>query len=200
MRGDVDGLILAGGQGVRFGGRNKALISWQGAPLLAHVAARLGPQVEKLLVSANEDLARISAIVSPALPDNPDEGAGPLAGVLAGLAHSRAEWLATVPTDMPLLPFNLVEHMLTSLGGETKLGVAHDGSRRQNCVLLVHHTLQSSVQSYLRQGRRSVAGWLEQTPHREVSFPSSALAFSNLNSEADLHELVAAQQQTSKSG
>ena len=200
MSGDVDGLILAGGQGVRFGGRNKALITWQGASLLEHVATRLGPQVERLMVSANEDLARIAAVVSPVLPDDPDLGAGPLAGVVSGLAHSRAEWLATVPTDMPLIPSNLIEHMMNSLKDGAKLAVAHDGNRRQNCVLLVHQTLQSSVEVYLHQGRRSVAGWLRQTAHREVSFPSSAVAFSNLNSEADLDQLAAAQQQMSKSG
>jgi glucuronate isomerase len=41
-------VILAGGQGQRMGGVDKALVPLAGAPLLAHVIARLEPQVERL--------------------------------------------------------------------------------------------------------------------------------------------------------
>jgi molybdopterin-guanine dinucleotide biosynthesis protein A len=48
----IFGVILAGGQGQRMGGVDKALVPLAGAPLLAHVIARLEPQVERLVLSA----------------------------------------------------------------------------------------------------------------------------------------------------
>ena len=48
----IAGLILAGGQGRRMGGLEKALLDLGGRPLAAHVAARLGPQVGALALSA----------------------------------------------------------------------------------------------------------------------------------------------------
>lgn len=194
MTGTVDGLILAGGQGARFGNANKALIVWREQTLLQHVAGRLEPQVSTLLVSANKDLPTISAMGWPAFSDNPDEGAGPLAGMATAWQHSRADWLMTVPTDMPLIPSYLVEEMVRKVGGDRQLAVAHDGNRRQNCVLLIHRGMRDSMLTYLEGGRRSVAGWLDQTPHREVNFAHSTLEFSNLNSKEDLLRLEAAHQ------
>src|SRR5690606_42031777 len=49
----VTGLILAGGQGTRMGGRDKRLVPWRGPALVAHVHARFAPQVARVLDSAN---------------------------------------------------------------------------------------------------------------------------------------------------
>ncbi|MGL5010390.1 MAG: NTP transferase domain-containing protein, partial [Paracoccaceae bacterium] len=76
------GVILAGGQGLRMGGADKALLPLAGQPLLAHVIARLEPQVERLAVSANGDAARLAAFSLPVLPDD-DASMGPLSGILA---------------------------------------------------------------------------------------------------------------------
>lgn len=194
MNGAVDGLILAGGQGRRFGGKNKALITWRGQPLIQHVATRLGPQVRRLFISANKDLSVIRGLGWPTRADNPHLGAGPLAGLASHLEQGEGDWLVTVPTDMPLIPVNLVQQMCAALGTEDRLAVAHDGQRRQNCVMLVHHSLADSIQDYLAQGQRSVAGWLEETSHCEVRFEAKQEAFINLNSDEDLLLLEARQQ------
>jgi molybdopterin-guanine dinucleotide biosynthesis protein A len=53
----IAGLILAGGESRRMG-TDKALVTLSGRPMIEHVIARLGPQVEALAISANGDPAR----------------------------------------------------------------------------------------------------------------------------------------------
>lgn len=115
----VAGLILAGGQGRRMGAE-KALVALAGRPLVAHVAARLSPQVEALALSANGDPARFAALGLAVLTDPGQErGEGPMAGVRAGLrwaATQGAQALVTAAVDTPFLPRDLVAR-LTGPGG-----------------------------------------------------------------------------------
>ena len=54
----ITGLILAGGQGSRMGGIDKGLQLLGGKPMVAHVIARLAPQVDEILVNANRNPER----------------------------------------------------------------------------------------------------------------------------------------------
>jgi len=47
-RADITGVILAGGRGSRMGGVDKGLQLLHGRPMIAHVLARLAPQVDAL--------------------------------------------------------------------------------------------------------------------------------------------------------
>ena len=117
----IFGLILAGGEGRRMGGADKALLPLAGRPLLAHVADRFEPQVERLALSANGDPARFAAFSFPVLADADDARLGPMAGLLAGLdwlAAMGGTHLATVSVDTPFLPCDLVPRLLLA-GQET---------------------------------------------------------------------------------
>jgi len=108
------GVVLAGGLSVRMG-IDKALAPLAGQPLIAHVAARLDPQVDALFVNANGDLARFRGIGRAIVADaGARPGGGPLAGVAAALAYASllgAQWLATAPCDAPFLPLDLVARL-----------------------------------------------------------------------------------------
>ena len=80
----IDAIILAGGDGRRMGGADKALLSLRGESLLTQVLGRIAPQVRRVALSANGDSARFAAFGLPVLPDA--ERLGPLAGILSGLA------------------------------------------------------------------------------------------------------------------
>ena len=49
------GVILAGGQGRRMEGANKAFVRLAERPLFDHVLSRLAPQVDAVIVNANGD-------------------------------------------------------------------------------------------------------------------------------------------------
>jgi molybdopterin-guanine dinucleotide biosynthesis protein A len=105
----IGGVILAGGKSSRMG-TDKALMPLAGKPLLAHVIARLAPQVSDLILSANGDLSRFHSFRLPVVPDSFGDHPGPLGGLLAWFEH-RADirFAITVPTDTPFIPANLVD-------------------------------------------------------------------------------------------
>lgn len=103
---EMTGLVLAGGASRRMGA-DKALIDVDGRPLVAHVAERLETICSSVLVAPG----------ARPLPDLPwttvadrAAGAGPLAGILGGLAAATTPLVAVVGVDMPAFsPDLLVE-------------------------------------------------------------------------------------------
>jgi molybdopterin-guanine dinucleotide biosynthesis protein A len=101
--------ILAGGEGTRLGGREKALIEIAGRPLLAHLLDRLRPQFAEILLSTNRpELFAWTRLrcVADRLPIR-----GPLAGLHALLASARAPRVFVIGCDMPGASLKLAERL-----------------------------------------------------------------------------------------
>ena len=118
---NIVGLLLAGGQSRRMGGGDKTLRPLAGRSLLERVIERLRPQVAALVLNANGDPARFAAFGLPVVADSILDFAGPLAGILAGLDWTVAyrpdcPVVASVATDAPFLPENLVSRLAQGMG------------------------------------------------------------------------------------
>jgi len=103
----VLGAIIAGGKSSRMG-QDKALMLWRGKMLIEHVAERLGPQVDALVINANDDRFDFP-VPHLFLPDLLDIGT-PLAGlhaVLTYAAENSFDAVLSAPCDTPLLPEDL---------------------------------------------------------------------------------------------
>jgi MobA-like NTP transferase domain len=85
----VPGIVLAGGLAQRMGGGDKPLRELGGYTILARVIARLEPQRECLLLSANGNPLRFAPFGLTVLADGLKQYPGPLAGILAGLDWPR---------------------------------------------------------------------------------------------------------------
>jgi molybdopterin-guanine dinucleotide biosynthesis protein A len=181
----LTGLILAGGQGSRMGGRDKGLVAYRGRPLIDHVIERIAPQVDELLISANRNLddyaRRGYRIVTDTLPDFQ----GPLAGVLAGLRVASHEWVLTAPCDMPHLPGDLAARLLAATQGHS-IVVAEDGVRTHPAVMLIHTGLVDELAAYLQDGKRSVHGFQESAGFITVNFDAADMR--NINSLDELDQ------------
>ena len=92
------GVILAGGQARRMGGGDKGLLPLGSTTILAHVIARLQPQVSEIVLNANGDPARFAGLGLPVVADTIPGFAGPLAGVLAGLDHAATRGFDQIVT------------------------------------------------------------------------------------------------------
>ena len=172
-----------------MGGGDKALLLLAGRKLLDHVLARVGPQVDEVVLNANGDPARFAAWGLPVLADG--IGAGPLAGVLAGLRwaqlHRPRADVLVVPTDTPFLPHDLV----VRLRAERKtaaLACASSGGRLHPVVGLWPVALADALAASLRAGDRRVEAWMRQQGLAEVAFDVGAAGdpFANLNTPEDL--------------
>ncbi len=123
----VTGVILAGGQATRFGGRPKGLERVGGVRIIDRVANALRPATDALLLVANAPDAR------GWLPDVPTvadirPGAGGLGGVHAALVRARGPVLV-VAWDMPFVPSALLA-ALRAAGANADMAVPVSDSVR----------------------------------------------------------------------
>ena len=183
----IFGVILAGGQGRRMGGADKATLPLAGRSLVAHVAERLEPQVERLALSANGDPARFAALRLPVLPDVRSEG--PLSGILSALdwaAPLGATAVVSAPTDAPFLPPDLVPRLI--LAGEATGGVAmaSSGGNDHPTFALWPVTLRDPLRAFLASGANPrVRAFADAHHAARADFPDDG-AFANLNTSQDL--------------
>ena len=169
-------LILAGGQGRRMGGRDKAFVLLAGRPLLAHVLERIAPQVGRVIVSANGAPERFAGL--EVLADD-ETGQGPLAGVLAGLRAAQGP-LLTVSVDTPFLPLDLASKLNKPEGA-----YARSAGRDHPTAALWHpERLPEIAALYARGERRLRAALGAAVP---VDFADTPFdPFENINTPEDL--------------
>jgi molybdopterin-guanine dinucleotide biosynthesis protein A len=193
--GDITGLVLAGGRGSRMGGLDKGLQPHLGVPLALHALRRLAPQVGVAAINANRNLSEYESMGVPVWPDEVSGYAGPLAGVLAGLARCETPYLATVPCDTPNFPLDLVERLANGLvdaDGEMAMAFTREGgvTRGQPVFSLMNSSVRDSAIAYVRSGGANVGAWAGAQRCARVVF-EDADAFFNANTPADLAQLQA---------
>lgn len=183
----VTGIVLAGGQGRRMGGVDKGLQPLEGRPMVAWAIERLAPQVEEIVVNANQNLDAYRAFGYPVVSDAVGGFAGPLAGLHAGLQATRTALAVTVPCDSPFLPTDLVARLRSALeAGNAELAVAKTGDQPHPVFSLVQRRILPHLEAFLRSGGRKIDAWYASLEVVEVSFDDQAEGFSNINTREDL--------------
>ena len=186
-RADVTGIVLAGGQGRRMGGVDKGLVELAGDPMVAHVLARLVPQVGDVLINANQNLDRYSAFGYPVVPDAVGGFAGPLAGLHAGMSRASRELVVTVPCDSPFLPSDLVTRLHAALvAAGAELAVAKTFDQPHPVFALVSRSVLPNLAAFLEGGGRKIDAWYATLSFVEVGFDDEADAFRNINTADEL--------------
>ena len=189
MNAGITGLVLAGGLGRRMGGIDKGLQAFRGEPMVAQVIRRIAPQVDALIVNANQNIERYAAFGHPVVPDVITGYAGPLAGLHAGLHACRTPLLVTSPCDSPFLPLDLVARLHEALEREgADLAVARTGEQSHPVFSLVRRHVLPGLTDFLDGGGRKVDLWYSALKVVEVSFDDQPDAFANINT---LNELAA---------
>jgi molybdopterin-guanine dinucleotide biosynthesis protein A len=190
----IPGVVLAGGLARRMGGGDKPLREIAGQTILARVVARLEPQCEGLLLSANGDPLRFASLGLPVIADDVKDHPGPLAGILAGLdwaaAHRpNAQWTLTAPGDCPFLPRDLVARLRQAVSVEgAELAVAASQGRSHPVIGLWRVALRGALREALVvEGLRKVESWTARFGVATVAWPAEPVdPFFNVNTGEDL--------------
>ena len=183
----ITGVILAGGLGRRMGGVDKGLQDLRGRPLVSWAVERLAPQVDELLINANQNADRYGAFGYPVIADRIPDFAGPLAGLHAALTAADHPLVATAPCDSPFLPADLVSRLFAALQARgADLAVARTGDRSHPVFCLCRRTVLPHLTAFLADGGRKVQVWLATRTTVEVPFDDEAEAFANLNTPEQL--------------
>lgn len=190
------GLLLAGGLSRRMGGGDKCLRLLGGRPILTRVIERAAPQVTGLVLNANGDPARFAGFGLPVVPDVVEGFAGPLAGVLTGLEWARAHrpdvtWVATIATDTPFFPTDLVARLEAAVAAEgAELACAASGGQAHPVFGLWPVRLAGELRrAVVEEGMRKIDAWTARYRLATVAFPALPVdPFFNTNRPEDLAE------------
>ena len=183
----VTGVILAGGQGRRMGGVDKGLKVLHGKPMVAWVLERFAPQVDEVLINANQNLERYAALGHRVIPDEIAGYAGPLAGLHRGLTEAAHPFVATVPCDSPFLPRDLVPRLRAALErNEAEIAVAKTGEQPHPVFCLCRKRVLPGLTDFLAAGGRKIDAWYAKLKVVEVAFNDNPEGFSNINTGEEL--------------
>ncbi|PXX97611.1 molybdenum cofactor guanylyltransferase MobA [Halomonas sp. LBP4] len=194
-QGELSGMILAGGQGRRMGGRDKGLEPFAGRPLVAHVIERLEGRVAEVMINANRHLDVYRALADRVITDAEDGFQGPLMGIYSGLRAATTPWLVVVPCDSPALPDDLVPRLVAGVG-RADIAVAHDGERLHPVVALLRTALADDLAAALTAGERKIDRWYARHAWCEVDFSDCPEAFANLNTDDEKRRLEQAHKES----
>ncbi len=202
MRADADeilAVILAGGAGTRIDGADKGLLPVGGRPLIEHVADRLRPQCDRLLIVANrnlDDYARLAPVVRDEVAGYP----GPLAGIVAAFGflaanrHALPCWLLTAPVDCPDPPCNLAMRLRAALLADATAccAFARHAGRAQPLFAMYRvdddpAEWRASVHAALHE-HGSAWRWHAALEAVAVDFDDTGAMFNNLNTPEALGE------------
>ena len=193
--GRITGLVLAGGRGTRMGCVDKGLQPFGVVPMALHVMRRLQPQVDGIMINANQNLAAYEAFGAPVWPDAMAGYPGPLAGLQTGLMRCPTPYLVTVPCDSPFLPCDLVKRLLAGLQAhQADLALAVTGAgptlQPHPVFCLAKTTLLPHLTAYLNAGGRKVDAWFVTCKVARVHFAGER-SFRNINTLEELRRFSA---------
>lgn len=188
----ITGVVLAGGQGRRMGSVDKGLKELRGKPMVLWVIERFSPQVNEVLINANQNLEAYARFGYRVIPDEIGGYAGPLAGLHRGLSEARHELVATVPCDSPFLPHDLIARLYLGIQRDgAEIAVAKTGAQAHPVFCLCRKQLLPGLTAYLAAGGRKIDAWYAALNVTEVAFDDEAAAFSNINTENELKNFEA---------
>jgi molybdopterin-guanine dinucleotide biosynthesis protein A len=180
-------VILAGGLGRRMGGVDKGLRPLRGRPMVQWVLERFAPQVDEVLINANQHVDQYCAFGYPVIADRIAGFAGPLAGLHAALSTTSLPLVATVPCDSPFLPGDLVVRLRSALTQEqADLAVARTLTQSHPVFCLCRRAVLPHLTAFLTGGGRKIDQWYETLKTIEVGFDDQIEAFRNINTPEEL--------------
>jgi molybdopterin-guanine dinucleotide biosynthesis protein A len=186
------GVILAGGQASRYGGRAKGLERVSGARVIDRVASVLSAETDALLLIAN-DPAASEWMPGVRVAGDVRAGIGSLAGIHAALVHAGTA-VIVVAWDMPFVPRALIAE-LRARGEHADVVAPESGSSRRGLEPLCAFYSQACIapiERSLDADDRRVIGFFDQVrvarvPAEEVRrFGDPERLFMNVNSPDEL--------------
>jgi molybdopterin-guanine dinucleotide biosynthesis protein A len=183
------GVVLAGGEGRRFGAR-KGEVVLGGSTLADRAARALKPLCGSVLVS----IAKGGANPAPAYPAIEDRGVrcGPLGGLKAAFASTGKADLLVLACDYPAVGTSFLRSLLAAAqGGGDLVFPVDDAGRDHPLVALWRRTAESAVDAALADGSFKVQSLFPELTLRRLPaqvFPNFDLrrVLANVNWPEDL--------------
>ena len=186
------GIILAGGLSSRFGGRNKALIEWNGRPLLDHIRQAFGGLFQEIILVTNApghfaawDMTLVTDLFAVR---------SSLTGIHAGLFYAKHPLAFVTACDTPLLQPALIRMLLEAAGDDTDVVIPKTEKGLEPLCAVYSQRCLNPISHRLRQGDFRIRSFFRQVRVHHV--PATRLrqhdpdlrSFYNINTSDDLEQ------------
>ena len=178
-------------------GRDKALICFQGVPLLrrvCEVALICTKEVYVVTPTPNRyhDILPDACCLIQEIPiPGETEPHGPLVGFAQALTHIETDWVLLLACDLPQLQANILQDWATNLDKTAANAIAllprHPKGWEPLCGFYRRQCLPTLTQ-FIQEGGRSFQQWLGQNSVQELPISDTQLLF-NCNTPSDLERL-----------
>jgi len=185
-------------------GRDKTWLIFEGQPLVLHLARHVLPIVQELIISTNtpEDFGTLLETLPIPVRLVPDQfpGAGPVAGLHAGLDAAAHDLVLLLAVDMPLVNLDLLGYLASLAPGFDAVvpQVPHPQTRvpvpeplhacyRRSCL--------PAISAHLAAGHRRMVSFLPDVktrfvpPEEIASLDPDFLSFLNVNTPEEWEEV-----------
>lgn len=191
MKRTYGALILAGGKGLRMGGRNKALLQLEQKTFLSRLEEALSGFDEKLISLQDASWLDQSSF-SPVFDEVTDRG--PLEGIRCALSTCKSDALLVVACDMPLFTEEIAKGLIQS-GEEVDAAICRDrtGKLHPLCAVYSKQCLPI-IDAMIAQENYRVLSIINMVPSKIFSLDSSDFSDALL-SNVNTPEALAALQQ-----
>jgi molybdopterin-guanine dinucleotide biosynthesis protein A len=183
-----------------MGGADKPLMTLSGKPMLDRVVERLRPQVDKMVLNANGDPARLAAYGLPVVADTIEGFAGPLAGLHAGMRWAQknrpeARFIVSAASDTPFFPSTLVARLAAcSADAEDAIAVAASPAGTHPVFGRWPIALADDLEIFLKSGEHTkILAFVDRyirlnVPFDDIELPEGGTAdpFFNVNTREDV--------------
>lgn len=178
-------------------GQDKALITFQGVPLLRQVCEVAIKCTQEIYVVTpwperyQNILPNTCRVIQEVLLPGETQSQGPVVGFAQGLAQVETDWVLLLACDLPQLQVEILQSWATQLetvppeaiallSRQSKGWEPLCGFYRRQCLPL--------ITQFINTGGRSFQRWLSQHPVQEMLVSDSQIFF-NCNTPADLELL-----------
>ena len=187
----ISAMVLAGGQSRRMG-RDKALIEYEGRPIIAHVIDTLRALSNDIVIISNR-LDAYGSFGARVVPDY-EPPSGPLGGIAVGLQAVQHDRAIVVACDMPFLNVTLLR-WLSDLAREFDAVVPQTGDEFEPLHAIYRKACFRPIVERLERGERRVISFFADVRVRAVSeaewraIDPAGRSLVNLNTPGDLDHL-----------
>ncbi len=167
---EASAVILAGGQGRRMGGRNKALLPWDRETLIERLIRICSGWTDEIIVVSNDAAFSASLAKHPQVVAVPDRfaGEGPLAGLHAGAAAASGAYIWLLACDQPLASAEAASLLLARLKRDHEGAAAavpvRDGKLQPLHAVYRRQEAAETAEALLKQGDRKMLALFGRLP------------------------------------
>ena len=171
IRPQASAVILAGGDSRRMG-RDKALLEFEGRPLISIIASRLEELFDDIVIGANRP-GDYAFLGRPVVPDR-EPGLGPLMGIASCLERTAEDLAFVTACDIPFLDLSFAADMLARAEGYDMV-IPRSGLDAYEPLFAVYRkTVMAPALAILAAGGRRIVDLLGRVRAAVVPLPDSA--------------------------